>query len=168
MFKGIKGWVPLSAPHRKHKRKNQQGPGCDADEFENRCGGLELLLRFGKESDRELVINTARGIGWSPLESLETHEDSFATDAVVLTLNAVISVDKIWLTKEIVMNFAEDSLSNFQIYCRYKFYQTGWYGIHYTALHYNTHYTLQIILQYLCPACPTVYYSALHQHIANQ
>ena len=90
------------------------------------AGGLEISLKFGKDSDRELVINTARGIGWSPLESLEIHEDSFsATDTAVVGLNVHVSVDKVWIATEILEKWSEKDTENFRLYCRYKFYDKG-------------------------------------------
>ena len=89
-------------------------------------GGIEISLKLGKDSDRELIINTARGIGWSPLESLEMHEESFsAADAAVVGRNARVSVDKVWIVAEVLDKWSDEDIGNLRLYCRYKFYDSG-------------------------------------------
>ena len=126
---GIKGWFPVNRPHRK-RPKEVFHHTCDTDEFGDFAGGLEVALNFAKESDRELVINTARGIGWSPLESLEMHEDSFSAtataDIAIVGLNAHISVSKVWIATEILEKWTDKDIRNLRLYCRYKFYDKGW------------------------------------------
>ena len=89
-----------------------------------------MAMKFGNATDRELVINTARGMGWSPLESVDIHEDSFMDSDLHenICLNAVINIDKFWFSREILEDLGDgdiDDLSEFKIYCRYKFYDHG-------------------------------------------
>ena len=113
-------------PHKMGREKGSRH-SCDADEFRDAAGGLEVSLKFGKETDRELVINTARSVGWSPLETLETHEDSFpaSSDLAVVGLKAQVSVEKVWIASEILEKWADRDAQNVRVYCRYKFYDKG-------------------------------------------
>ena len=89
-----------------------------------------MAMKFGNATDRELIINTARGMGWSPLQSVDIHEDSFVDSDLHenVCLNAVINIDKFWISRGILENFRDGDLGDlreFKIYCRYKFYDHG-------------------------------------------
>lgn len=105
-------------------------------------------MKFGRETDRELVINTARGVGWSPFESLDTHEESFNDAAAVLGLNAYVSVEKVWIAREVFDTWRNANAQNVKIYCRYKFYDKGWqkFKRHFIAFFYAA----QTILSVFC------------------
>ncbi|XP_065059410.1 C2 domain-containing protein 3-like [Rhopilema esculentum] len=121
---GIKGWHPINVPRAYRQSRYQSKGKTDADEFQKMIGGLELAVKFGKETDRELVINTARGAGWSPLESIETHEESFQDfdQRGTVSLKAVWSVEKLWVPVEVIEKVHIADRENLRIYCRYKFY----------------------------------------------
>lgn len=43
-------------------------------------GGLEMAVKFAHHNDRERVIHTARGVGWSPIELNVEEEDAWESD----------------------------------------------------------------------------------------
>ena len=76
-----------------------------------------------------MVINIARGIGWSPLEKFEIHDEESWWDSenglvAVKGLEAIVKVDKIWLPKKMLEVYSQGD-RNFKkrrLYARYKFY----------------------------------------------
>ena len=114
-------------PRAYRQNRNQSKRKTDADEFQKMIGGLELAVKFGKETDRELVINTARGAGWSPLESIETHEESFqdSDQRGTVGLKAIWLVEKLWVPVEVIEKVHIADREHLRIYCRYKFYDKG-------------------------------------------
>ena len=125
VFAGIKGWFSLFRPINQQKSRSKRP--IDSDDLDNTAGGLELMIKFANSSDRELVINVARGIGWSPIQSLDVFEDSFQ-DAMTLeyrALTAILVIEQLWISKEMVCNLFKEPCekwTSYRMYCRYKFY----------------------------------------------
>ncbi len=112
------------------KSLSDHEPRCDSDEMQKIAGGLEVVIKFANPTDRELVINVARGIGWSPIESLEIHDESYFGAGLenAPAVNAVVYVEKLWMSKYVLDHVGRQEsqdFENYRVYCRYKFYDKG-------------------------------------------
>eukprot|EP00794_Sanderia_malayensis_P007364 gene7364-8184_t len=121
---GIKGWFSVLRVDTQRKSLSNE-----LSELNNNTGGLEIAVKFANPTDRELVINTARGIGWCPIMSLEMHDEGdIETGTNHRYLSAAVVVEKLWLSRDVFENATrqeKQTWKDYRVYCRYKFYDNA-------------------------------------------
>ncbi|XP_063807058.1 C2 domain-containing protein 3 [Pseudophryne corroboree] len=112
---GISGWYPVMIPE---DTKLTSLSGI----LENVVGGLELSVGFAHHSDRERVLEVARGLGWSEYEDeVEAHSgDEWQKEDLV---NLSVTIPKIWLPVHCLLIAGHRHIQK-STYCylRYKLY----------------------------------------------
>ena len=81
-LKGISGWYPVNLPpvgwNKDTSQIDDEGHGTKG--LERVVGGLEVAVKFAHHNDRERVIHTARGVGWSPIDLDVEEEEVWESD----------------------------------------------------------------------------------------
>jgi len=90
-------------------------------------GGIEVALKFSNQSDREKVVNVARGIGWSPLMDIDVSDENWISNSLINNqvhskCEIQIAVETIWLPMNVVHQISHNRDHYKEIYLRYKFY----------------------------------------------
>ncbi|XP_068122730.1 C2 domain-containing protein 3 [Hyperolius riggenbachi] len=112
---GISGWYPVMLPE-------DSSLTSPSGVLSNVVGGLELSVGFAHHSDRERVLEVARGLGWSEEEeeiSGRAGDDWEKEDLV----NLSITIPKIWLPVRFLLLAGHKQVHK-KTYCylRYKVY----------------------------------------------
>ncbi|KAG8544843.1 hypothetical protein GDO81_021738 [Engystomops pustulosus] len=108
---GISGWYPVMLPD------DSALPG-PAGVLDNVVGGLELSIGFAHHSDRERVLEVARGLGWTEGEGEDS--DQSGDDELV---NFSVTIPKIWLPVHCLLMAGHKHLhKSTYCYLRYKLY----------------------------------------------
>lgn len=95
-------------------------------------GGLELVMKFTEEEDRERIINKSRSVGWSPLPGMEWDDDKLFVSKIprsskASSNNAVeihLNVRKAWIPLSLLKRVGapENLRKDIVAYSRYKFF----------------------------------------------
>ncbi|XP_063296892.1 C2 domain-containing protein 3 [Pelobates fuscus] len=116
---GVSGWYPITI---EEDAKLADAPSI----LQTIVGGLELSIGFSHHSDRERVLEVARGLGWTESEK-DTHEvsvcgeDEWQQKEDLITLS--VTIPKIWLPVHCLLLAGQNHIHR-STYCylRYKFY----------------------------------------------
>lgn len=120
---GITGWYPVNIPV---SEWNQE----PADEMigtsglQRIGGGLEVSVKFAHHVDRERVINSARGLGWSPLD-VDIEQDGWESEDENSNHyhHINITIDHVTFPLQNALIVGQNTLDKTaQCYVRYKFY----------------------------------------------
>ncbi|XP_040282452.1 C2 domain-containing protein 3 isoform X2 [Bufo bufo] len=108
---GISGWYPVMVPE-------DSTLSGTAGVLDNVVGGLELSVSFAHHSDRERVLEVARGLGWTEGEDGDGNHSGH--DELV---NLSVTVPKIWLPVHCLLMAGHKHLhKSTHCYLRYKLY----------------------------------------------
>ncbi|XP_072257333.1 C2 domain-containing protein 3 [Pyxicephalus adspersus] len=112
---GISGWYPVMGP------EDRTLPGM-AGVLNNVVGGLELSVNFAHHSDRDRVLEVARGLGWNDVEEEVNGSVGDAWEKEDL-VNLSVTVPKIWLPVHCLLLAGHKHIhKNTYCYLRYKLY----------------------------------------------
>ncbi|XP_056417090.1 C2 domain-containing protein 3 isoform X2 [Hyla sarda] len=112
---GISGWFPVMVS------EDSVVPGT-AGILDNVVGGLELSIGFAHHSDRERVLEVARGLGWTEEEEEDSDQagDAHREDELV---NLSVTIPKVWLPVHCLLMAGHKHLhKSTYCYLRYKLY----------------------------------------------
>ncbi|XP_075119108.1 C2 domain-containing protein 3 [Leptodactylus fuscus] len=105
---GVSGWFPVMLP------EDSGLSGMAGGVLDNVVGGLELSISFTHHSDRERVLEVARGLGWTE------DEDRDGDDELV---NLSVTIPKVWLPVHCLLMAGHRHLhKSTHCYLRYKLY----------------------------------------------
>ena len=116
---GLKGWWELKLP-------------SYFIEKDLTAGGIELSMKFNKNSDRQHVIDTGRGMEWIPAINFELTDEAWLHPTMDNEdMHSVFNFhcDLVVFPKNVI----DQTLSKYKdakqhygtLYCRYKFYNKG-------------------------------------------
>ncbi|KAE8628038.1 hypothetical protein XENTR_v10007280 [Xenopus tropicalis] len=116
---GVSGWYPVTVP------EDSKLP-TDSTILHSVVGGLELSVHFAHHSDRDRVLEVARGLGWN--EYNEDFQEAIATEADEWhkredLVNLSVNIPKIWLPLHCLLLAGHKHIhKSTYCYLRYKFY----------------------------------------------
>ncbi|OCT93380.1 C2 domain-containing protein 3 [Xenopus laevis] len=116
---GVSGWYPVTVP------EDSRLPSSSTI-LHSVVGGLELSIHFAHHSDRDRVLEVARGLGWNEYnddfhEAIVTEADEWHKREDLVNLS--VSIPKIWLPLHCLLLAAHKHLhKSTYCYLRYKFY----------------------------------------------
>uniref|UniRef100_A0A8C5MD99 C2 domain containing 3 centriole elongation regulator n=1 Tax=Leptobrachium leishanense TaxID=445787 RepID=A0A8C5MD99_9ANUR len=115
---GVSGWYPITI---EEDSKLTDAPSI----LQTIVGGMELSIGFSQHSDRERVLEVARGLGWSRIEdareAIAPRDDEFQVKEDLVTLS--ITIPKIWLPVPCLLLAGHKHIQrSTHCYLRYKFY----------------------------------------------
>ncbi|KAM4796190.1 C2 domain-containing protein 3 [Rhinophrynus dorsalis] len=116
---GITGWYPVTAP------EDSPLPSTTSI-LQNIVGGLELSISFAHHSDRERVLEVARGLGWTEDEDDVREVTGHGVDEWQNKedlVNLSVTIPKIWLPVHSLLLAGHKNVhKSTYCYVRYKFY----------------------------------------------
>ncbi|XP_063416182.1 C2 domain-containing protein 3-like [Mytilus trossulus] len=127
---GITGWYAVNSPPSGWNEDTSYTEETNSGNrgLERVVGGLEMAVKFAHHNDRERVIHTARGVGWSPIELNVEEEDAWESDdeGSGRYQNVTVSVDQVSFPVQNALITGQNSLDkSARCYVRYKVYDKG-------------------------------------------
>ncbi|XP_075449338.1 C2 domain-containing protein 3 [Ascaphus truei] len=117
---GITGWYPVTVPE-------DATISSTASIMQTIVGGLEISIGFAHHSDRERVLEVARGLGWNEKGEEDVHEvrvhdvDEWQRKEDLVTLS--VALPKVWLPMHCLLLAGQKRLhKSTYCYLRYKLY----------------------------------------------
>ncbi|XP_076468573.1 C2 domain-containing protein 3-like isoform X2 [Babylonia areolata] len=128
---GIKGWFSMDRPTSTwaHADSNtstsEEGPSSSSSSSSRLVGGVEVGVHFAHSSDRQKVVESARSVGWSPIDptvELDSWQDEDAGGQQE-SHQVSMKVDQVCVPLARVLLPGQTSLDpSARCYIRYKFY----------------------------------------------
>ncbi|XP_071126216.1 C2 domain-containing protein 3-like [Mytilus edulis] len=126
---GITGWYAVNSPPSGWNEDTSNTETSSGNRgLERVVGGLEMAVKFAHHNDRERVIHTARGVGWSPIELNVEEDEAWESDdeGSGRYQNVTVSVDQVSFPVQNALITGQNSLDkSARCYVRYKVYDKG-------------------------------------------